>query len=342
MPNVSFIYNNNNIKLEANSTKDIFGKIINFLYENGYSFSGNLHKATTRKLLNLEEYRNLIATTSYSDRNFYSIPGENKFIISNYNSYIIEKFIIDMLKNFKVENIKTNGFTGKKISDESIQKFSEFDGDESIVNFSEFGKERMVSENPFKQAVCVLGESGAGKSYTIENILENEGHEYEFIIPTSATTNLLAQFSPSKSKYVASRLGRMLINASNNTDTLYTAIFDEMHKSSIIEMINDELLQAISVRRNRYRFISLDQDTAELYDDSGLETERGNIKIPDNFGFIFISSKPRVISNNSDFFNRVDLVVLTKEDWDLKTTKELLDKKLSEEEKSKFTSTRND
>jgi hypothetical protein len=146
----------------------------------------------------------------------------------------------------------------------------------------------------------------------------------------------------------------MLIEASKNPNEFYTAVFDEMHKSNVIEMINDELLQAISKKRNRgKRFISLDDDTAEVYLDSKdndgiyssskLKTDKsGNILIPDNFGFIFISSKPRVLSNNPDFFNRVDIIVLTKEDRNIKTSKELLSKKMSEEEKEKISSSRND
>jgi len=215
---------------------------------------------------------------------------------------------------------------------------SELNNTEDIKNF------KIFKPNPFRQSICVLGESGAGKSVTIETILENEGHNFEFIIPTAATTGLLAQFSPSKSGYVASRLGRMLIEASKNPDTLYTAVFDEMHKSNVIEMINDELLQSISTKRNRgRRFISLDDDTAEIYQGSELDTERGNLLIPDNFGFIFISSKPRVIANNADFFNRVDIVLLKSYQEEMvETTEQLLSNKLGDEEKMKLASTRND
>jgi ABC-type dipeptide/oligopeptide/nickel transport system ATPase component len=196
-------------------------------------------------------------------------------------------------------------------------------------------EKELVKLNPFKQAICVLGESGTGKSVTIENVLSNEGDEYEFIIPTAATTGLLAQFSPSKSTYVPSRLGKMLIEASKNPNKLYTAIFDEMHKSSTIEMINDELLQAISPKRNAgRRFISLDHDTAEIFSDSNLNYERGNILIPDNFGFIFISSKPNVIASNADFFNRVDIINLTEDDRNIKKSMELLSKVISDEDKS--------
>ena len=174
--------------------------------------------------------------------------------------------------------------------------------------------------------------------------MENEGHNFEFIIPTAATTGLLAQFSPSKSGYVASRLGRMLIEASKNPDTLYTAVFDEMHKSNVIEMINDELLQAISTKRNRgRRFISLDDDTAEIYEDSELETERGNLLIPDNFGFIFISSKPALLLSNPDFANRVDIVILKSyEEEIIKTSDQLISKILTTEEKDRLIGKRED
>lgn len=201
-----------------------------------------------------------------------------------------------------------------------------------------------VLVNPFQQSICVLGESGSGKSVTIENILENEVHEFEFIIPSATTTNLLAQFSPSKSGYVPSRLGKMIIAAAQNPDKLYTAVFDEMHKSSVISMINDELLQCISTKRNNgVRFISLDDDTSELYNIDDLEKSRGNIILPENFGFIFISSKPKVISNNPDFFNRVDIVILKHHDEEtIDSSDELLDKVLDEVEKAKLASNRND
>jgi hypothetical protein len=234
-----------------------------------------------------------------------------------------------MFNNFGVTDVKFIGFS------EETEFISEVPENEDT---------KIFSKNPFMQAICVLGESGAGKSVTIETILENEGHSFEFIIPTAATTGLLAQFSPSKSGYVPSRLGKMLMEASKNHQQLYTAVFDEMHKSNVIEMINDELLQAISTKRNRgRRFISLDDDTAEIYQTSELETERGNLLIPDNFGFIFISSKPRVIANNADFFNRVDIVLLKSYQEEMvETTEQLLSNKLSDEDKMKLASTRND
>lgn len=196
-----------------------------------------------------------------------------------------------------------------------IQDVDEIE-DSEYIEQKELPKEKIYDINPFRQAICILGKSGAGKSYTIDEILDSSNHEYEFIIPSASTTGLLSQFSPSAKEgrggYIPSRLGKMIEKAYINSDKLYTAVFDECHKSNIIEMINDELLQAISTERNKNRFISLDDETSDLYPSKVLD-KRGNIQITDNLGFIFISSNARVISGNEDFFNRVDLVELTKE-----------------------------
>ncbi len=195
---------------------------------------------------------------------------------------------------------------------------------------------RSPVKNPFggvadSSAICVLGESGTGKSVTIENILENSGHKYEFILPTATTTGLLSQYSSKRNTYTLSRLGKMLIEAKQDPFEYYTAVFDEMHKSNVMEMINDELLQAISKRRNNgKRYISLDKDTAALYKGNLEDFGRNSFLIPDNFGFIFISSKEKVIKNNPDFYNRVDIVNLTPEDRDIEDVDEFVERKMSE------------
>jgi hypothetical protein len=190
-----------------------------------------------------------------------------------------------------------------------------------------------VKPNPFggvrdSSAICILGKSGVGKTTTTQNYLSSDdvNHEYDLIIPSSTTTSLLAQYSPSTNKYVLSRLGRLLLEARNNPSQLYTAIIDECHKASTIDKINDELLQAISKTRNAgVRFISLDHDTANIYTNPdelskygfkiGLEKLKGgNLQIPDNFGFIFLSSNDKVISKNHDFYNRVDIKIFTEDD----------------------------
>jgi hypothetical protein len=181
-------------------------------------------------------------------------------------------------------------------------------------------------ENPFAQSICILAESGVGKSTTTMKLLEYKyKHISEIIIPTATTTSLLAQYSPAGKKYILSRLGNLILDARNNPSKLYTAVIDECHKSSTIEMINDELLQCISKDRNLgKRFISVDDEISDLYlEPFNRERHRyplnkigntDNLEIPKNFGFIFISSKPDIITSNSDFFNRVTVKILKK--WD--------------------------
>lgn len=315
----SFSHAGKNITFQEKTKKSIFIKAIDWLSQNAYDFENKTGQSYYPNILE-------VIPSGHRLSHYYKITNINKFIDINF----IKQFqgLISLLLDFgiKKESIHFDNVTGDIENNELVEKIKVF------------------KKNPFRQSICVLGESGAGKSVTIENILESEGHNFEYIIPTAATTGLLAQFSPSKSGYVSSRLGRMLIEASKNPQELYTVVFDEMHKSNVIEMINDELLQAISTKRNNgIRFISLDDDTAEIYAISQLDTIRGNLIIPDNFGFIFISSKPKVISNNTDFFNRVDIVVLKSyEEETIATSDELLIKVLPFEEKMKLVSTRND
>ena len=333
MYKVVFYYNGTEYSFSGN-LKKCLGEIINFLIDFNFKFdkTGLLNKPVDKSwILNNESYKKYI-------RGFFELKNSKFFWIGG-NKLPIFNRIKNMLIDLGVDEstIKTEGFESE--SNSRIKKFGEMDNDNLEIDQED--TEESYTENPFKQSICVLGGSGVGKSVTIENILENEGHTFEYIIPTAATTGILAQFSPSKSTYVPSKLGSLLLQAANDPSNLYTAVFDEMHKSNVIEMINDELLQAISTKRNRgVRFISLDPDTAEMYQE--METKRGNIIIPDNFGFIFISSKPKVIANNPDFFNRVDIIILEEKDRNIDNSDELLDRIISNEEKSKLSSTRND
>jgi energy-coupling factor transporter ATP-binding protein EcfA2 len=357
---LTFKYNEQDINFESSKAIDLYIDVVNWLNKNGYKFSGETHNNFIRKTFTMDEVKEILKShPSYKSRGingvFFKIADTDKYMYKGGNIDKIYPNIIKYLVNFGINSgdIKSSGLGSEIIK---IKKFGEVNEPESnILKKSEvddnltnqidpeenINKIKIFTKNPFRQSICVLGESGSGKSTTLEHILEFEGHEFEFIIPSASTTGLLSQFSPSRSGYIPSRLGKMIVEAFNNPTNLYTAVFDECHKSNVIEMINDELLQAISTKRNMgRRFISLDEDTSELY--KGVETFRGNILIPDNFGFIFISSKPRIISNNTDFFNRVDLVVLTEADREMKTSEELLSKVLPEEEKVKLSSTRND
>jgi hypothetical protein len=185
-----------------------------------------------------------------------------------------------------------------------------------VLKQAEFHKSE-PKKNPFggednSSALCVLGGSGVGKSVRVEKTLEKEGHEFESIIPSLTTTNLLVQYKAGQG-YVLGKLGKIILDAFKNPDKLYTVVFDEFHKSNRMQMINDELLQCISKKRNYgLRFVSLDPDTDELFKE--LPLNRGRRVIPDNLGFIFISSKEEIPQNNPDFISRVDVIHLTEED----------------------------
>ncbi len=357
---IEFIKNNDLVKFESNSARNLFKKVINWLYSNGYKFEGDFHSKSnqTRTLFSSEEIKNKIKKSSYNYKDFHNITNTELWIMcaTPVKQMYGELFKMLNLHGVDTKSIQTDGLDFTNENDFDVKPFSRFNKfdieseltkaqsqmDAGVKPFNKFKASQSEEEreffygfnkNPFRQAICVLGGSGAGKSTTIENILDEEGHEFEFIIPSASTTGLLSQFSPSKSGYVPSKLGKMILNAYENPRQLFTAVFDECHKSNVIEMINDELLQAISTKRNNgKRFISLDDDTSELY--PGTEKYRGNILIPDNLGFIFISSKPDVIIHNDDFFNRIDIVQLKSyEEERLENIEQLLSKRLDNNSK---------
>ena len=263
-----------------------------------------------------------------SDIYFSEEHGYENKVNVNWIEEIEKNKIINQPKTvFKIKNFDTDTFEFTTNGDEV---FDIVDDESEISKFSNFGipknfkgvqaqEELEEVESPYKQSICILGKSGRGKSTTIEMILDLMKVEYDFIIPTASTTALLSQYSSKAKGYIKSRLGKMIMDANQNKGKNYIAVFDECHKSNTIEMINDELLQCISTYRNNgKRFISVDDETADLF--TGLKSNKGNLLIPDNLGFIFLSSKPDVITDNSDFFNRVDIFVMTKQppkDFDL-------------------------
>lgn len=325
-----------------------------------FQFGLSAHKQAGEKKDNykiIDEYRELVSEVlDEIDVNINDkVLPFNKYVTSTHD------IVPDYYTTFKQPQQDKKSSTSKY----NWTLSSEVDSEEDDMRIAKEERDRIATtsreKNPFGgfeksdandakgiSAILVLGESGAGKSFTISKILKSKGHKFEFIIPTAATTGLLSQYSPSKKSYVPSRLSRMIIEAYKNPEKLYTAVFDECHKSNVIEMINDELLQAISKRRNiGDRFISLDDDTSDevfadlsrLYateDEEEYKDKQGNIKIPDNLGFIFISSNPKVIGGNPDFFNRVDLVEITKDNRnDFKSCDDLLEKSLKDRDKKK-------
>ena len=208
MYSISF-YNNSEYKIFSGDTiKKCVGNIIDWLYENDYKFTGNLHNSFTNNVVTLEDIKNSRSSEYYFKqfRLFHKIKNTDKYIWIGGNIIPALNFIKKVLILFGIDEstIKTEGFE----THSRIKKFGEIDSDLESENFTEINVDedeiekpieniKIFSKNPFRQAICVLGGSGAGKSTTIENILEEEGHEFEMIIPSASTTGLLSQFSPS-------------------------------------------------------------------------------------------------------------------------------------------------
>lgn len=358
---IDFVYKGEKAHFKSPIFRKVYTDVIYWLYENGYKFDETV---VQRRLFKKSE----IPQQYVGKGLLYNLPNTDLWFVVNLGNEQSIRYLKTMLQRFGVDissfNFSTNEMLDDNnedqyLSDEELEDDLE---DPNKYNFrlkrfkaSQAQEERPIgdikkfkaiqaqeeredffnySKNSFSQAICVLGESGSGKSTTIDNILDKSNNNYQYIIPSASTTGLLSQYSPS-SGYIPSRLGNMIESAYKNPKSLYTAVFDECHKTNIIEMINDELLQAISKNRNRgVRFISLDEDTKNLYPSAKFD-KRGNILIPDNLGFIFISSNARVISGNPDFFNRVDLVEITESDRNIKTINELDSRRLFNNEDKK-------
>lgn len=165
--------------------------------------------------------------------------------------------------------------------------------------------------NKFDQAICVIGDSGVGKSYRVKKTLEFEKHKSLYVIIDSMWQHILFDYSPYERKYCLTKIGEFIRAAYEDPKNNYTVLIDEFHKN--IEIINDTLLQAISKERNDgKRFIALNSLVDKEFE--FLPLENGYRILPSNLGFIFISSKSAIIQGNEDLKNRIKIVELKPED----------------------------
>jgi hypothetical protein len=237
-------------------------------------------------------------------------------------------------------------FTKSLINEDQFGEYSDLTDDLETPIIEKYpAKDPDREQNPFIQSVCILGEPGVGKSLsTILAIEKDENHEFYLSIPTDLSTSMLVQFIGGELKL--NKISKMIIKAYENPKTKYTVLIDEFHKPLTIKRVNDELLQAISTKRfGGRRFIS--SEIAQKYiskklkrlgfDDKKYYSYHGNIEIPDNFGFIFLSSKPNIVVSNDDLYERMDIVYLTDSENRPDTIEKIQSYRISEtSEKNKF------
>jgi hypothetical protein len=189
--------------------------------------------------------------------------------------------------------------------------------------------------NKLTQAICVIGDSGVGKTYRIVKTLEKENHKKLFVIIDSMWQHLLFDYSPNDRKYNLTKIGEFIKRAQDDLENNYTIVIDECHKN--LEIINDVLLQAISTKRNEgVRFLSINSVVDHQF--NFLPESDGNRILPSNLGFIFISSKSDLIEGNDDLKNRIEIIQLNETDQNDKDYSiEYLFKKVKEIEDSEYT-----
>lgn len=214
-------------------------------------------------------------------------------------------------------------------------------GDKNYIKFLNEKFEPKVNSianrvnNKLTQAICIIGDSGVGKTYRVNKTLENEGHKTLFIIIDNMWQHLLFDYSPIDRKYYLTKVGEFIKKAYNDAENNYTIVIDECHKN--LEIINDVLLQAISTKRNDgVRFLALNSLVEKEFD--FLPAINGNRVLPSNLGFLFISSKSDIIEGNDDLKNRIEIIELSESDQaDKEFTIDYLLSKIKKEDQSEYT-----
>ncbi|QXU44210.1 hypothetical protein [Pedobacter sp. D749] len=264
----------------------------------------NLFESRDKRYLN-DLYEDLLAEQADKNGKFYH-PDAPSYGESGFYSAAIQSYI-----NFL------------DISDSTMTK------DGLVPN------ETSTVKNRLAQAICLVGASGVGKSYRIKKNLANDGHKSLFVIVDNMWQHILFDYSPEDRAYTLTKVGKFIEAASKDLANHYTIVFDECHKS--LEIINDVLLQAISTKRNNgVRFLSLNSLVDKQFD--FLAEDNGTRILPDNLGFVFVSSKTELIQGNDDLRKRIEIIELTDLDRDGENhSLDYLFDKISEETASEFT-----
>ena len=241
--------------------------------------------------------------------------SENLFINSNINKHRKKELLEQLFNSYNINGtVEIVDSTDEPI----VQANDATEIDETLnIEIQDATSEETLTlepvpvKNPFAQALCIIGDSGVGKSTRIQKTLKTAHHKALFVILDNMWQHILLDYSPSDRQYVPTKIGHFIKNAFEDKSNCYTIVIDECHKN--LEIINDALLQAISLERNGgVRFLSLNSLIDKQFD--YLPEENGNRLLPDNLGFVFVSSKNNIIEGNDDLKNRIKIVELTPTD----------------------------
>jgi len=297
---------NNN---EPMSAVDIWSKISD---ENLVDTKGKTPKGTLLKLMSIHS-NNTPVKDRRNSKDIFTITQTSPIKFKLINSNIIQD-AEDNLEDVEIEDtdiIKFGPFSGIPTDYKAVQSQDE----KEVLDPAErnpFGGESKEAGDEFNSsALFVVGLSGSGKSTRILSLLRKNGHRIILIGAENAPSpNLLFEYDQNEG-YVPSDIGEFIISAKNDPTHFYTIVFDECHE--YIDEIKRSILHAISTKRGEKRFFGVRKSVRNFFED--LDTYESTSKvIPDNVGFIFISSKPDVFEYHADFMGRVDKVEVKRED----------------------------
>lgn len=333
-----------NLVIEENSASATYRKVFNILFEKKIISNQILQDFPTIVKDNPSEWSGQTLKAAVK------ISGSTNLYISSHSNTLRKKREIENIfakyglkgtvEVFDSENKTPTIYRLNQSSKPKLTKPKEVIIDDAITTlFEEPDVVKIVEiayiKNKLAQAICIIGESGVGKSTRIKKTLDAEKHISLFVILDNMWQHILFDYSPKDREYTPTKIGHFIKDAFNDKENNYTIVIDECHKN--LEIINDTLLQAISLERNEgERFLSLNSLIDEQF--SFLPQKNGNRILPDNLGFIFISSKSDIIEGNDDLRNRIKIVELLKEDRDEENYSiDYLLRKIKTEEEHEYT-----
>ena len=167
-------------------------------------------------------------------------------------------------------------------------------------------------------AICLLGQSGVGKSFRAKKTLKTENHVILTLEDNRAyQDSFLLTFDCREKYYIPTKFFEHLIKASKDPKNCYTVLIEEAY--GFVNKFPD-IRQLLSKKRNDgVRYITVEKDIEVILKQHNLTiNDEGVFIVPDNFGILMTSSRDTqtLLCNNEDIFKRIDFIEITTDDRD--------------------------
>ncbi len=184
MYSISFIYKNKKIEFKDKKVYVLYNNFLNWIEQQGYQFSGDIHNQFMRKILSLEEVLNL--EPKYKLNLFHNINNKGKYILSSKcNSVEILDNIFKILTNF---GINTEFFNHAGFEDvNSLRKMKLINKIQSNILNSKTLNSIEFEENPDEMIIGKRKKVQAQAQYkgftnynVIKNLLKKTGRNLHY------------------------------------------------------------------------------------------------------------------------------------------------------------------